>query len=437
LLIDLGEAHPESAAKLTALYLVARDQPLDARARGQLGMAYEINGFRDAAKTTYAQAADLAPDDPRWTYLAALLLAADGEVEQALDAMDRSLAIDDLYVPGHLYRSQWLLDTGDAQAAEQGYREVLRLDPDNRSARLGVARALIRQQRSAEAVELLEAYGEGRPNDAYAQQLLGTAHRELGNLEAANAALARGRTDAAPSRWPDPRAEEKLRFVSGYGADMLHGERLLEAGRTDEAITVFEALFTERSEDLQLINNLAVAYRRAGQTERALDLLLESVESHPDYFPFFMNLGAVYQDAGQTEQALGAFERASELNPTLAQAHRRRARLLTELGRRQEALDAFETAISYEPTDRIAITYAGMLATELGQYERAVGWLEKSVELEPRMLPTLLALGECKAYLGDFEGADEALERAAALQPDSKSLVEIRSRVDELRTRGS
>jgi tetratricopeptide (TPR) repeat protein len=435
--VELDQSDPDAAEKVLAVRFQALKNPDDAVARGELGMAYEINGFRNAALETYDQASALDPNDPRWPYLKALLLGAIGQLPPAMEAMQRSIELDPLYVPAHLHLAQWLLDTGEAAGAEESYREVLELDPSSRAAQLGVARALIQQQQPEAAIERLQDYIAERPNDAYAHQLLGTAYRDLGDMEQASQWLARGSAEARPARWPDPRVEEKLRFIVGYGADMLNGEKLLASQQTAEAIVVFESLLERRPDDPQATNNLAVAYRRDGQVDRALTLLLDAVKRKPDYFPYYLNLTTIYHERGEFEQALKYADESIEKHPALAQAHARRGRILISMGRQAEALESYETALTYEPDNRIWVNYAGMLATELDRCERAVYWLEKGTELAPNLLPGFIALGQCKAKLGDFDGAEAALAAAERLAPNSKDLASTRDLVEELKSQGS
>jgi tetratricopeptide (TPR) repeat protein len=433
--VDLSGADPDAAEKVLAMLQRAQADPQDAGSRGELGMAYEINGYKDAAIESYRQAAMLAPDDPRWSYFLGLVTAGTGDLEAAIEAVDRSLEIDDSYVAAHLYRAQWLLDLGRPLEAEQAYRRALELEPASRAGQLGLARAMLFQERYEEAVELLEGQRRQRPNDAYLFQLLGTAYRGMGDLDKAGEALARGRPGDLPTRWPDPRAEDKLRFIAGYGADMLQGEAFLANGQTAEAIAIFEALREQRPDDEQLINNLSVAYRRDGREDEALRILQQNVERFPEYYPFHLNLANLYKQSGELDKALGHAERAIELNPALAEAHLRRGAILIALGRLEEAFQAFETELSYAPDDAIGMIYAGTTANELKRCDRSVYWLERALAIKPEIFPAWIAMGECLARLGEFDSAEAALDRAARIHPDSESVQKARELVADLRSR--
>jgi tetratricopeptide (TPR) repeat protein len=432
--VDLSAAEPEAAEKLEGLITRATQAPDDATLRGELGLAYSINGFQLAAMESYAQAVKLAPDDPRWNYLLAVSRSKTGDLDGAIQAVEASIEIDPSYLSSHLYRGLWLLDAGDGVGAEQAFLVALELDPGNRSGLLGLSRALLKQRRADEVVEMLEAAVDDRPGDGYMYQMLGTAYRDLGELEKGKEALFKARPDSQPPRWEDPWLEDQLRFVTGYGADMLQAEALLTTGRNAEAIELFERLRLRKADDLQLLNNLSVAYRRAGQYEDSRRILETGVEMHPEYFPFHLNLSTAYAATGDADRAIEHLDRVIELNPSLAMAYQRKGRILLDQERYEEALAAYESALSYDAGNPLDFLYAGRIATDLGQCDRAIPWLETAARMQPELVPTFLALGECRARTGDFVGAETALDRVAEIAPDSQALVDRRALVEELKT---
>ena len=115
---------------LEALLQSVRTVPTSGSLRGRLGMAYDINGFRQEAVATYGQAQALDPTDFRWPYFAAHLVAEDGDYEKALKLLDRALAIDADYAPAWLSRASWLQKSNQPGAAIEAYgRTELRTDP--------------------------------------------------------------------------------------------------------------------------------------------------------------------------------------------------------------------------------------------------------------------------------------------------------------------
>ena len=64
--VPLDGTAPDVYGLLTGLRADAITEPGSGIRRAQLGMAYEVNGFPDAAFTSYQQAEMLDPGDARW-----------------------------------------------------------------------------------------------------------------------------------------------------------------------------------------------------------------------------------------------------------------------------------------------------------------------------------------------------------------------------------
>lgn len=95
---------------------------------------------------------------------------------------------------------------------------------------------------------------------------------------------------------------------------------------------------------------LADAYRRAGDPERALELLEDGLERHPRY------LSALVV----------------------------RARTLADLDRRDAALDAFEHVLELDPRNLVALRAVARLALEAERPDRAAAACRRLCELDPQ-----------------------------------------------------
>lgn len=77
-------------------------------------------------------------------------------------------------------------------------------------------------------------------------------------------------------------------------ARFLKGLALADAGRTDAAITVFQAVLGDYPELPEPHNNLAVLYASKGEYGLARDELEAAISAAPDYTVAYENLGDVY-----------------------------------------------------------------------------------------------------------------------------------------------
>ncbi len=92
-------------------------------------------------------------------------------------------------------------------------------------------------------------------------------------------------------------------------ARFLQGVAMVELGRTNEALGVFERLTQDHPGLPEPHNNLAVLYAAQGDHARARDALLVAISTHPSYATAHENLGDIYaQMAGM------AYDKALELD---------------------------------------------------------------------------------------------------------------------------
>ena len=182
--------------RLSAALKAAKSSPRSGATRGQLAMTYDVNGFPDAALTTYAQAEALEPDSFEWPYFQAMLFAKRNEPENAIVAMERALKLDPAYVPAWLLKGAWFVDLERLDDAKNAYAEAGRLGAGS-PAIAGTARVLLLQGHPADAIKLLEPLSDAMRHP-HLYRMLGGAYRALGRTEDAQIAFARGRRDAPP-----------------------------------------------------------------------------------------------------------------------------------------------------------------------------------------------------------------------------------------------
>ena len=173
LVVALDRLSPAQQELLEDLLDKARREPMDGLRRGQLGMAYETNGYPRAALTSYCQAEELDGQEPKWPYYQAFLLAGRGELQRALDALDRSLRLDAEHVSSWMWKGTWLIELGLVRQADDAFSEAKGLGL-GWAATAGHARVLLHQDRSDEAIAILEPLSDESPFPSVFQ-LLGRA----------------------------------------------------------------------------------------------------------------------------------------------------------------------------------------------------------------------------------------------------------------------
>ncbi len=409
---DLSGADREIGEALGHLLDNVRAEPAQARHRGVLAMAYEVNGFAGAALESYRQAETMDPTEPRWPYFQALLVAHRGDLGQALGHLDRALRIDDGYGPAWLWRGTWLLDQNRLPESRQAFRRAAEIVP-GAPARAGLARVALRLNQPQQALDILLPLQEVSPAP-YVVQLIGQSYRQLGEADLAREALMKV-DGPAPVVWQDPRSREKQQYELSLGATIARARKLILAGETTSALALIEPLWPDYPAHQGLLGALAEAYRLSGRDDEALAVLEKGVEAHPDFYGIHLNLADHYLRFGDQTRAMAHLDRVIELNPRVGWAHAQRGLILVNQGRVGDGLAAFQDALRQDPSNPQVHYYVGMVHASARHWQRAIDAFRESVDLDSDFGFAQLALGRSLTMVGDYEGADTALGNASRL----------------------
>ena len=430
--VVLDHSASEVVELLEALLKRARDLPTSASRRGDLGMAYEVNGFPDAAFASYEQAEALDPNAARWPYFQALLLADRGRQPLAIAALDRAIAIDASYGPAWVRKGTWLLDLGEPALALDAFVQAESLGA-GAAAIVGQSRVALHQRRPGDAVALLETLSREFKHPVVFQ-LLGRAYRESARIDDARIALARGST-LRPLQLEDPWQESKRRYEVSFVHQASRAQEMIHQGELAEAIAILETLLEQQPDNRVVISNLATAYRRDGDPIRGFRLLRGAIESDPDYYAFHVGIADYYRERGNIDAALTHVDHALKLKPELAMLHSKRGLLLNQQNKPDAALAAFDMAIRYDPRSREAFMYAGQVEAGRERWPQAVLRYEEAVRVDPSYTVGYLNLSAALAFANRFEEARGVLQQAQQLDTHPREVESALARLAEMERR--
>jgi len=207
--------------------------------------------------------------------------------------------------------------------------ELLRDDPGrdaDSSLQYAYGLALVRSGRAAEAEKAFAALLSQHAGSAPLHVVLGQAHAQQGDFEAAVESLTRALE-------LDPSVAE---------ANGTLGYIYLRQGRLPEAEKALRAELAARPGDLTARHRLAATLELAGRPEDAIPLLRSVLQSRPETADARYLLGKVLLAQGAAVEAVEHLEAAARLDPEAANVHYQLAQAYQKLGRAEDATREFE-----------------------------------------------------------------------------------------------
>jgi tetratricopeptide (TPR) repeat protein len=167
------------------------------------------------------------------------------------------------------------------------------------------------------------------------------------------------------------------------------GKKLLEAadkanfeGRFDEAEKLYDELLTQNHDQPWLLATLGTLYLRTNRFGLAMVLLHQAAEKMKDNGEVLCNLGLAYKYAGQHERAQKWIEKSTNKKPT-AETLTTLAGLHINVGTPEKALEIINRAIKLNPEYPLAHWNKSMALLEMGRWGE--GWDENEWGFKSRM----------------------------------------------------
>ena len=412
LTVSLEHLENQVSELLRAMLAEVRRQPSSGNLRGQLAMAYEVNGFRDAALTTYQQAEALSPRDARWPYFQSRLLMKQVEPKAALIKLRRALTLKPDHIPALMWQGTWLLDQGHLQRAEAAFNKA-RHHGLGWAADASLARVLLKQKRTNEAVTLLETLVLKSPFPAIFN-LLGMAYRDIGEADKARIALARGK-NAQNIGWLDPWEDLKAPYRISFEARLRNANVMIRRGRVPESIVLLQELQGIQPDNPAVLTTLSNALVLNGEQQSGFWVLRRALEREPVHYSIHMNIAGFYQSRGDTATALQHLNESIQISPDTAEPYARKATLLKQLGFMEDALAALDLSLAKEASNPQRFVDAGDIHRALGQSSNALSRYRQAVDVDPSYLPGYLKLAELLIQSSQLGDARQVLDQASLL----------------------
>ena len=325
-----------------------------------------------------------------------------GDLDAARRAADGAVAADAADPRGFLVQAWTALIAGDGESALAATRMARARGSDEVALHVLAGRAHRLVGEGALAVESLKRAVERDPDNGEIGVLHGEALVEAGRSEAARAAF-----QSAGAAALDPATRRGL------------GRRALAAGELEQARLLLEPLTAPDSMDAEALALRAEACRGQGDLVGCVKAYERAVTLAPERAEWHAALGGILRERGSLAEARECYRRAVRLAPEEPSIRIAEAGAAIEDGDLPAARGTLEGLLALRPEHAEAQAMLARMALAEGKADEARERLSAAVANAPAEAELHRELGLVAKGLGDTEGARHALEESAELDPTS------------------
>lgn len=204
------------------------------------------------------------------------------------------------------------------------------------------------------------------------------------------------------------------------------GTILLDRGRIDDAIKLFQKAADAMPQLTSAASNLAVAYRKQGRIDDAIEQLYKVLQFDPDECQAHHRLGQLLESKGINDQALKHYRRSVEIKPDVALYNYYLGNFLASQGETTEAIDIFNRVLNLDPNympavPQLAFILAANPDPNIRDPNRALELALHADRLTAdRDINALAALAAAYAANNHFDIAVRTAEKAIVLARSSR-----------------
>jgi predicted O-linked N-acetylglucosamine transferase (SPINDLY family) len=325
---------------------------------------------------------------------------------------------------------------GRLQAAEQIYRQILAVEPNQADAihLLGVLAHQVGQH--GIAVEYIARAIRLKGDSAAFHNNLGTVLKEQKKLDEAAACHRRalelkpdfaeahnnlgnilkdqGKLDEAAACYRRA-LELKPDFAEAH---YNLGNGLKDLGKLDEAVACWRRALQLKPDHVEAHYNLGNALQEQRKLDEAVACYRRALELKPNDAEVHINLGNVLKDRGELDEAVACYRRALELIPDFAEAHSNLGNVMIDQGKLDEAVACYRRALELKPDFAEVHNNLGAAFKDQGKLDEAVACCRRALELKPDYAEAHYNLGAAFEAQGKLDEALACCRRALQLKPD-------------------
>src|SRR6267154_2705354 len=310
-------------------------------------------------------------------------------------------------------RGQAALQSGDLDAAEAAFRQVLAADARAGSAYANLGVIAMRRKEWDHAITLLQKAEKLEPNTAGIRLNIGLVEYRRGNYAAAIAPLSSVVRDQPDS--------QQARYLLGLCQVFTK--------KFAEAVTVLEPLWPQKSDDVLYLYLIDIAAVESGQKELDEKILSRMIAVGGGTPEFHLIMGKAFLNRYEVAEAKAELERAGEGNPDLPYLHLNLGITYMRLGQNERAEREFLRDIALEPDLADNYEQLGVLYSRMQKDEDAEKSFREALHRDAKSAGPYLGIAKLYQKHNKPEAGLKMIDAALRLSPDIHGGHFLRGRI--------
>jgi tetratricopeptide (TPR) repeat protein len=409
----------QAAAAVNILQGVLKNDPDNAVAHYQLGLAFDRLSNIRRAEAEWREAVRLRPDIVQAHRALAGVAIHRGDANILAQEADQIINYQPDSPDGYLLRAVAEIDRKQYAKADDFLKQSLAKAPNNAATYVQVGNLRIAQGQPAAAQKAYQQALDLDPNspDALGGVLNGylMQKQEDKAFAAANAQLA---------KYP---SNSQFHVILGR---LLAEQKKNFAGAENE----FKRAAQLDKNNTEALAQLGMAENGRGATDEALETFLNAAKANPKEATFLLLAGGLYETKQSWDHAKQMYQKVLELEPDNALASNNLAYVMLEQGGNVDvALAMAQTARRQLPDNPSSADTLGWAYYHKGVYTSAIGLFKEAVKKEPENATFVYHLGLAYAKNGQAALARQQLDRVSKIKPGSSEAEDLRRTLAQIK----
>lgn len=412
----------DSAGAVQTLQSALQNDPDNAIAHYQLGIAYAQQRDAGRAEQEWQKAVSLRPDLTDAQRALATLEMSRGEIDAVLQTAQQIIAAQPLSGDGYLLKCVAELARQKYPDAQHDAEEAMKLAPQAPAPYFQMGNVELAQKHFAEAEKWYQQSLDKNP--AFAEGLSGLMNTYFAQKQFDQAVAA---VNAQIAKVPN-----NSDFYDLLGTALFNGKK--DYPGAEAALRKAVDLNKNNTDALEKLGKVQV---KEGSADQALALYLQSIKDNPHEVIFYILAGELYESKRNWDQAKAMYQQALSVSPDHPLASNNLAYVLLQQGGNVDvAMSMAQTARRGMPDSPNAADTLGWAYYNKGIYQSAISQFQEALRLNERnggpddyLLHYHLGLAYEKSNQNAL--ARQQLEKAAKLSPEN---ADVRKALSGLRS---